>query len=56
MGWQSNLRHQFYIEGRRDSRLLINNIRITGTMECSAVKATRPFISIRKQLPERSTR
>ncbi|RPH59625.1 MAG: hypothetical protein EHM89_10360, partial [Acidobacteria bacterium] len=47
MGWQSNLRHQMYIEGRLDSRLLINNVRITGTKECSAVKATRPFISIR---------
>jgi hypothetical protein len=47
MGWQSNLRHQMYIEGRLDSRLYINNIRITGSKECSAVKATRPFVSIR---------
>jgi Putative Ig domain len=47
MGWQSNLRHQMYIEGRLDSRLLINNIRITGTKQCSGVKSTRSFISIR---------
>ena len=47
MGWKSNLRHQMYIEGRLNSHLSINNIRITGTKECSAVKATRPFITIR---------
>jgi hypothetical protein len=47
MGWQSNLRHQMYIEGRLDSRLLINNIRITGSKQCSAVKSTRTFVSIR---------
>ena len=47
MGWQSNLRHQMYIEGRLDSRLLINNIRITGTRQCSGIKSTRSFVSIR---------
>ena len=47
MGWKSNLRHQFYIEGRLDSRLLVNNIRMTGSKECSAIKSTRTFISIR---------
>ena len=47
MGWQSNLRHQMYIEGRLDSRLLINNIRITGSKECSSMKSTRTFVSIR---------
>ena len=47
MGWQSNLRHQMYIEGRLDSRLLINNIRITGSKQCSGVKSTRSFVSIR---------
>ena len=47
MGWQSNLRHQMYIEGRLDSRLLINNIRITGSKECSALKSTRTFVTIR---------
>jgi hypothetical protein len=47
MGWQSNLRHQMYIEGRLDSRLLINNIRITGSKQCSGVKATRTFVTIR---------
>src|SRR5262245_19386626 len=47
MGWQSNLRHQFYIEGRRDSHLIVNNIRINGAKECSAIKTTRPFVSIR---------
>ena len=47
MGWPSNLRHQMYIEGRLDSRLLINNIRITGSKECSGVKSTRSFVSIR---------
>ena len=47
MGWQSNLRHQMYIEGRLDSRLLINNIRITGSKQCSGVKSTRSFVTIR---------
>jgi Putative Ig domain len=47
MGWQSNLRHQMYIEGRLDSRLLINNIRITGSKECSGIKSTRSFVNIR---------
>jgi hypothetical protein len=47
MGWDSNLRHQMYIEGRLDSRLLINNIRITGSKECSGIKSTRSFVSIR---------
>jgi hypothetical protein len=47
MGWPSNMRHQMYIEGRLDSRLLINNIRITGSKQCSAVKSTRTFVSIR---------
>jgi hypothetical protein len=47
MGWQSNLRHQMYIEGRLDSRLLINNIRITGSKQCSGIKSTRTFVSIR---------
>jgi hypothetical protein len=47
MGWSSNLRHQMYIEGRLDSRLLINNIRITGSKQCSGVKSTRSFVSIR---------
>jgi Putative Ig domain len=47
MGWGGNLRHQMYIEGRLDSRLLINNIRITGSKECSAVKSTRTFVTIR---------
>src|SRR5678816_1317221 len=31
MGWQGNLRHQMYIEGRLDSRLLINNIPVSYT-------------------------
>jgi hypothetical protein len=47
MGWQGNLRHQMYIEGRLDSRLLINNIRITGSKQCSGVKSTRSFVTIR---------
>ncbi len=47
MGWQSNLKHQMYIEGRLDSHLSINNIRVTGSKECSIVKSTRPFVSIR---------
>ncbi len=47
MGWQSNLRHQMYIEGRLDSRLLINNIRITGSKQCSGIKSTRSFVTIR---------
>jgi hypothetical protein len=47
MGWKSNMRHQMYIEGRLDSHLSINNARITGAKECSVVKATRPFVSIR---------
>jgi len=47
MGWGSNLRHQFYIEGRLDSHLDINNIRITGAKQCSEIKVTRPFVSIR---------
>jgi hypothetical protein len=47
MGWKSNMRHQFYIEGRLDSRLIINNIRINGAKECSAIKTVRPFVSIR---------
>lgn len=47
MGWPSNLRHQMYIEGRLDSRLLINNIRITGSKRCSVIKSTRSFVSIR---------
>ena len=36
-----------YIEGRLDSRLLINNIRITGSKQCSGIKATRSFVTIR---------
>jgi hypothetical protein len=47
MGWQSNLRHQMYIEGRLNSRLLMNNVRITGSKLCSNIKSTRSFISIR---------
>ena len=47
MGWQGNLRHQMYIEGRLDSRLLINNIRITSSKQCSGVKSTRSFVTIR---------
>ncbi len=47
MGWRSNMRHQMYIEGRRSSHLHVNNIRITGTRECSAIKSTRTFVKIR---------
>lgn len=47
MGWQSNLRHQMYIEGRLDSHLQVNNVRITGSKECSNIKSTRSFVSIR---------
>ena len=41
MGGKGNTTHQFYIEGRPNTYLLINNIRISGTRRCSAIKSTR---------------
>jgi hypothetical protein len=41
MGGTGNTRHQFYLEGRPNSHVIMNNIRITGTRSCSAIKSTR---------------
>jgi hypothetical protein len=41
MGGTGNTRHQFYLEGRPNTHVFMNNIRITGTRGCSAIKSTQ---------------
>jgi hypothetical protein len=47
MGGLGNLRHQFYMHGRPDGHLIINNVRIDGSRNCSIVKSTKYFNSVR---------
>jgi hypothetical protein len=47
MGGTGNTKHQFYLEGRPNTYALFNNIRVTGTRGCSAIKSTRWDIRVR---------
>lgn len=50
MGGTGNTTHQFYIEGRPNSNLYINNIRIDGANDCSAIKTICKKNKIRNSL------
>lgn len=41
MGGTGNTTHQFYLEGRPNTYAIFNNVRITGSRGCSAIKSTR---------------
>ena len=56
MGWQSNLKHQMYIEGRLDSHLSINNIRDNRLEGMQHRQVNAPVRQHPQQLPERGTR
>jgi hypothetical protein len=47
MGGLGNLRHQFYMHGRPDGYLNINNIRVDASRNCSIIKSTKFFNRIR---------
>jgi hypothetical protein len=47
MGGLGNLRHQFYMHGRPDGYLNINNIRVDASRACSIIKSTKFFNRIR---------
>ena len=47
MGGTGNTTHQFYLEGRPNTYAIFNNIRITGTRGCSAIKTTRNNVLVR---------
>jgi hypothetical protein len=46
-GGTGNTTHQFYIEGRPNTALYVNNIRIRGSRGCSIIKSTRKRVKIR---------
>ena len=47
MGGTGNTTHQFYLEGRPNTYAIFNNIRITGSRGCSAIKSTRNNVLVR---------
>jgi hypothetical protein len=47
MGGLGNLRHQFYMHGRPDGYLNINNIRIDASRNCSIIKSTKYYNMVR---------
>jgi hypothetical protein len=50
MGGTGALNHHFYIQGRPNTFLIVNNMLITGSCECSVVKSTRYHNIIRNSL------
>jgi len=47
MGGLGNLRHQFYMHGRPDGYLNINNIRVDSSRMCSIIKSTKFYNFVR---------
>lgn len=50
MGGTGALNHQFYIQGRPNTYLIVNNMLITGSCECSVLKSTRYHNILRNSL------
>lgn len=50
MGGNGALNHHFYIQGRPNTYLIVNNMLITGSCECSVLKSTRYNNIVRNSL------